>query len=90
MRLSGPRFHQDFHDWKSTAWRREQDEILRKLERYQNANRSYLDEGVKILELAQRAVILYEKQTEREKRRIIKLDLEGWPSCPELQTTICL
>ena len=51
--------------------KKEQDEILRKLEQYQNANRSYLDKGVKLLELAQGAVILYEKQTEQEKRRII-------------------
>ncbi|MCK9265078.1 MAG: recombinase family protein [Deltaproteobacteria bacterium] len=65
------RIGQDFYDRKSTAWKKEQDEILRKLERYQNANRSYMDEGVKILELAQRAVILYEKQNDQEKRRII-------------------
>ncbi len=65
------RIDQDFYDRKSSAWKKEQDEILRKLERQQNANRSYLDEGVKLLELAQRAVILYEKQTVQEKRRII-------------------
>ena len=62
---------QDFYDRKSSVWENEQDEILRKLERHQNTNRSYLDEGGILLELAQRAVILYEKQTEQEKRRII-------------------
>ena len=44
---------------------------MRKIARHQGANRTYLDEGVKLLELAQRAVILYEKQTVQEKRRII-------------------
>ena len=65
------RIDQDFYDRKSSSWKSEQDEILRKIERLQNANRSYLDEGIKLLELAQRAVVLYEKQTELEKRRII-------------------
>jgi hypothetical protein len=58
---------QDFYDRKSSIWKKEQDDILHKIERHQTANRSYLDEGVKLLELAQRAVILYEKQTGRER-----------------------
>ncbi len=62
---------QEFYDRKSAAWKKEQDEIIRKLERHQTANRAYLDEGIKLLELAQRAVILYEKQTNQKKRRII-------------------
>jgi site-specific DNA recombinase len=62
---------QKFYDQKNSAWKREQDEIFRKLERHQHANHSYIDEGVKLLELSQRAVMLYDKQTEREKRRII-------------------
>ncbi len=65
------RIDQDFYDRKSTVWKSEQDEILRRIEQLQNANRSYLDEGSKLLELAQRAVVLYEKQTAQEKRRII-------------------
>ena len=62
------RIDQDFYDRKSSAWKKEQDDIFCKIEGHQGANRSYLDEGVKILELAQRSVILYEKQTEQEKR----------------------
>ena len=62
---------QEFYDLKSSEWKREQDEISSKLERHQGADRSYLDEGVKVLELAQRAVILYEKQPDQEKRRIL-------------------
>lgn len=62
---------QEFYNRKSSAWKKEQDGIMRKIANHQGANRAYLDEGVKLLELAQRAVILYEKQTEHEKRRII-------------------
>ncbi|RJX30435.1 MAG: hypothetical protein C4531_09095 [Desulfurivibrio sp.] len=45
------RIDQDFYDRKSSAWKGEQDDILRKIERLQTANRSYPDEGVKLLEL---------------------------------------
>jgi site-specific DNA recombinase len=60
-----------FYDRKSLVWKSKQDGILCKIERFQTANRSYLDEGVKLLELAQRAVNLYQNQTGQEKRRII-------------------
>jgi hypothetical protein len=62
---------QDFFDNKSKGWRIEQVEILHKIERHQNANRSYLEEGIQILELAQKAVILYEKQEMEEKRHLL-------------------
>ena len=65
------RIDPSFYDRKSTDWKREQDRILRQLDHHQTANRAYMDEGVKLLELAQRAVILYEKQPKEEKRRII-------------------
>ena len=61
----------DFYERKSTAWKKEQDAIARKVESHQGAGRSYLDEGVKLLELMQKAVILYEKQNTQEKRRIL-------------------
>ena len=55
-----------FYDRKSSEWKKEQEDILRKIERLQTANRSYLAEGVKLLELAQRAVFLYEKKQGRK------------------------
>jgi len=61
----------EFFDRKSEEWRREQADILRKIEKHQNANHAYLDEGGRILELAQHAVILYEKQEMVEKRRLL-------------------
>jgi site-specific DNA recombinase len=65
------RIGQDFYDRKSSEWKKEQDEILQNIECHQGANRSYLEDGAKLLELAQHAVILYDKQTPQEKRRII-------------------
>ena len=62
---------QDFYERKSAAWKKEQDDVARKIESHQGAGRSYLDEGVKLLELMQKAVILYEKQNTQEKRRIL-------------------
>ena len=62
---------QEFYEAKTREWRREQEGILTKIEKHQNADQSYLDEGIRLLELAQRAAILYEKQDMKEKRRLL-------------------
>ena len=64
---------QDFYDKKSKEWREEQADIIRKIESHQGANESYLEEGVRILELSQRVVTLYDRQEMREKRRIVEI-----------------
>ena len=56
---------------KSEEWGAEQANILRTTEQHQGANRSYLEEGSRLLELAQKAVTLYEKQEMQEKRRLL-------------------
>lgn len=54
---------------------------------------AYLDEGVNLLELAQHAVIIYEK-TDRSGKvpnhqfRLFELDLEGWVPHSQLPTTL--
>ena len=45
----------------SETFRKEQDDLLGQIEQHQYANQTYLDEGVRWLELSQRAVFLYEK-----------------------------
>ncbi len=65
------RVSEDFFDRKSEEWKQEQTETLGKIERQKQANHNYLDEGVRILELAQKAVGLYEKQEMLEKRRLL-------------------
>jgi hypothetical protein len=60
-----------FFDRMSAEWRAEQDRCLREIERHQAADRSYLDEGVQLFELARNAQRLFEKQEPREKRRLL-------------------
>jgi site-specific DNA recombinase len=60
-----------FFDRTAAQWRDEQARCLSDIERHQNANRSYLDEGVHLLELAQSARRLFERQEAREKRRLL-------------------
>ena len=43
----------------------------RAIERHEGADRSYLEEGVRLIELAQNAPRLFEKQDSREKRRLL-------------------
>jgi site-specific DNA recombinase len=60
-----------FFDRMAAGWRAEQDRCLREIERHQAADRSYLEEGVRLLELARNAQRLFEKQEPREKRRLL-------------------
>ena len=56
-KLDGAIFH-DYFDRMSETFRTDQANLLRQIEQHQNANQSYLDEGVRLLELAQKAVVL--------------------------------
>ena len=60
-----------FFDRMSAEWRAEQDRCQREIERHQDADQSYMEEGVRILELARNAQRLFEKQEPREKRRLL-------------------
>ena len=65
------RIDQARYERMAADWRTEQDQCLRSIEQHQTANRSYLDEGMKLLELARNARTLFEKQEPREKRRLL-------------------
>ena len=45
--------------------------MLQLIEDHQKADQSYMDEGVRILELAQKAGDLFDKQVPSEKRRLL-------------------
>jgi site-specific DNA recombinase len=60
-----------FFDKMSGGWRMDQERCLRDIERHQGADQSYLDDGVHLIELAQNAQRLFEKQDSREKRRLL-------------------
>jgi len=51
-----------FFDRKSAEWRTEQDRILQDIETHQSANRTYIEESVQLLRLADRAHALFERQ----------------------------
>ena len=60
-----------FYERMAADWRAEQNRCLRLIEQHQTANESYMDEGVKVLELARNARRLFDKQEPREKRRLL-------------------
>ena len=56
-----------FFEKMSNQWREEQNRCLREIERHQNADKSCIDEGAQLLDLARNAQRLFEKQEPREK-----------------------
>ena len=66
-----------FFDGKSAEWRAEQDRLLRDVETHQGANQTYIEEGVQLLHLAQRAHELFERQEAAEKRRLLNFLLSN-------------
>jgi site-specific DNA recombinase len=66
-----------FFERMSNQWREEQNRCLREIERLQAADRSYMDEGVQLLELARNAQRLFAKQKPREKRRLLNFLLSN-------------
>src|SRR5206468_416638 len=53
---------QDQFERMSESFRKEQGDLLRQIDKYQQANQTYFDEGVRLLELSQNVVLLYERQ----------------------------
>ena len=66
-----------FYDRMSNQWREEQNCCQREIERHQNADKSYLEEGVALLDLARNAQRLFAKQEPREKRRLLNFVLSN-------------
>jgi len=71
------KIEEEFWSKKSEQWRKEQSGILSKITYHQNANKSYFDEGIKILELANKAYFLYQKQEVHEKRKLLNYILSN-------------
>lgn|SRR5579884_164045 len=67
----------DFFDRKAAEWRLEQSRILSAIEDHDKANQTYLKEGVQLLELTQRASILFRKQNPSEKRQLLNFVLSN-------------
>ena len=60
------------------------------IDRHEEAEQSYMDEGVRILELARNAQALFERQPAREKRRLLNFVLSNcsWED-GEVVATFC-
>jgi site-specific DNA recombinase len=61
----------------SVESREEQNRCLREIECLQSAEKSYVDAGAQILELARHAQELFERQRPREKRRLLNFILSN-------------
>jgi site-specific DNA recombinase len=66
-----------FFEKMSNHWRDEQNRCVREIEWHQEADKSYMDEGVQLLELVRNAQRLFAKQEPREKRRLLNFALSN-------------
>ena len=66
-----------FNDKMAGEWREEQGRLQSDIDRHEGAEQSYMDEGVRILELARNAQALFERQPAREKRRLLNFVLSN-------------
>jgi site-specific DNA recombinase len=66
-----------FYDRLSGDFRKEQNRCLDEISTHQAADQSYLDEGVRLLELAHSAGRLFAKQEPHEKRRLLNFVLSN-------------
>lgn len=66
-----------FFERMSNQWREEQYRCQREIERHQSADKSYLSEGIALLELGRDAQRLFAKQEPREKRRLLNFLLSN-------------
>src|SRR5215813_10124324 len=87
------RVSQEFFDRKNSDWRADQAEILHKIEKHQNANCSYLEEGVRFLRTRPTGRHSLRKtrnegKTKNPRFSIFELPLERWRSDPELPKTL--
>jgi site-specific DNA recombinase len=71
------RIDAEFFDRKALEFRSEQCRLVRDREAHQTANRSYIDEAIKLLELARRAHQLFESQAASAKRKLLDFVLSN-------------
>ena len=71
------RIGNEFFDAKAAETRAALAAITRDLEAHQTANRSYIEEGVQLLELAHAAPVLFESQPPIEKRKLLNFVLSN-------------
>jgi len=80
-----------FYERMSNQWLEEQNRCQREIERHRNADKSYKDEGVALLDLARNAQRLFAMQEPREKRRLLNFVLSNcsWEDGEVVATFFC-
>ena len=63
----------EFFETQNKKWKEEQSNLEKKAERLQTGNASRIADSANLLELVQRAAILYKNQTMEEKRKLLKI-----------------
>jgi site-specific DNA recombinase len=71
------RIDANFFDCKASEWRAQQTRIRSNIDAHHAANQSYIQEGIKLLELAQHAARLFESQPAKEKRKLLDFVLSN-------------
>jgi site-specific DNA recombinase len=71
------RIDHSFYVQMSEQWQLEQDNLQREINRHQTADRSYLEEGVRLLDMAHGAKRLFAKQQPHEQRRLLNFVLSN-------------
>jgi hypothetical protein len=71
------RIDKGFFEKTSSEWRSEQARCLREISWHRSADQSYLEEGVRLLDLAHSAQRLFAKQEPIEKRRLLNFVLSN-------------
>jgi len=66
-----------FYQEKTNEWKGEQNNILINLQKHKNANTNYFEQGIKILELSQKAYSSYLKQDNAGKRNLLNILLSN-------------
>ncbi|NLI15773.1 MAG: hypothetical protein GX409_05745 [candidate division Zixibacteria bacterium] len=77
---------EDFWQRKSQEWDSEMLSIQHEIKAHQNANTSYFQTGIQILELANKAYDLYLHQTAQEQRKLLNMILSN---CTFFHGTLC-
>lgn len=63
---------EEFWFRKHHEYKQEQSRLLRSLEDHKKGSNNYLETGIQLIELAQKALILYKRQGNTEKRRLLR------------------
>ena len=61
----------DFFERKSREWRQTQKRLADQIAEYENAAHDYVQDGVRLLELAKKAYFLFKQQNSSEKRKLL-------------------